>query len=215
VTQRIVLVRHGRSAHVHRGWMDIGGFREWRRRYEAAGLLEGEVAPPELATLAAESGIVVASDAPRAIESARLLVPGREIVSSPLLREMELSPPAIRIPMPLHAWALTFVWRWLVTRRLATDEEVARALDAAAWLTSLAAAHESVVAVTHHSFRGMVAKALLANGWQRETSREESSPWSAWTYSLRILSRCASASHSSSSRSSSSSSPRSRLRFRS
>jgi broad specificity phosphatase PhoE len=183
VTRRIVLVRHGRSAHVHRGWMDIDGFREWRTRYEAAGIVAGELAPPELVTLAASSGIVVASDAPRALESARLLAPQREIASSPLLREMELSPPAIRIRLPLHAWALTFLWRWLVTRRLATDDEVARATDAARWLASLAAAHESVVAVTHHGIRDAIGKALVAGGWTRETRRRKSSHWSAWSYS--------------------------------
>lgn len=98
----IVLVRHGRSAHVHAGWIDVHGFHRWREAYEAAGILPGEVPPAELLERARRAGVVVASDAPRAIESARLLSEGREVISSPLVRELDLPPPAVRaLRLPL------------------------------------------------------------------------------------------------------------------
>src|SRR6188474_2955914 len=106
ITRRIALVRHGRSTHVHSGWIDAAGFREWRRHYEAAGIGEAERVPSELAELAVRADLVVSSDAPRAVASARLLTPARDIVVSPLLRELDLEAPDLRgLRLPLLAWA--------------------------------------------------------------------------------------------------------------
>ena len=51
--RRLVLVRHGRSAHRHNGWVAIEGFRRWREAYEAAALRE-EGIPMHLVADAAE-----------------------------------------------------------------------------------------------------------------------------------------------------------------
>lgn len=174
---RIHLVRHGRSAHVHAGWVDLDGFRRWRELYEAAAILEGERPPDGLTVLAADA-VVVASDAPRAIASAKLL--REEVVVSPLLRELELSPPNLRgVKLPLGVWALTFGVKWLIHRTHATPEEEARARDAGAWLEGLAG-NGDVVAVTHATFRSLLARALIARGW-RSDKPPRSRHWSAWT----------------------------------
>ncbi|HVR96775.1 MAG TPA: hypothetical protein VMW27_09185, partial [Thermoanaerobaculia bacterium] len=149
----IILVRHGRSAHVHAGWIDIHGFHRWRESYEAAGILHDEVPPAELRETARRARVIVASDAPRAIESARLLAEGREVLSSPLVRELDLPPPALRaVRLPLAAWALAFGIRWLyrASRSLPhhSDAEMARARKAAACLATLAHQHGSVLVVT-------------------------------------------------------------------
>lgn len=123
---RIVLVRHGRSAHVHRGFVDLAGFHRWRDTYEAAGVDEREEPPKELKALASASGIVVASRAPRAVAHARLLDPDRDVTTSELLHELELAPPAIRgIRMPLIGWAIA-----IGMRRHVSDVEIRRARDA-------------------------------------------------------------------------------------
>jgi len=67
--QTILLVRHARSAHVHRGFLDLAGFRRWREAYEAAGIDERDQPPAALKDLARGSGIIVASTAPRAFRS--------------------------------------------------------------------------------------------------------------------------------------------------
>ena len=71
--RRILLVRHGPSAHVRAGWIDVQGFRAWRSAYEAAGISESERPPLPLAQSIGDASLVLASDAPRAIASARLL----------------------------------------------------------------------------------------------------------------------------------------------
>jgi broad specificity phosphatase PhoE len=172
---RIHLVRHGRSAHVHAGWIDLAGFHRWRESYEAAAIAEGEWPPDSLKALAANA-VVVASDAPRAIASARLL--REDVLVSPLLRELELHPPNLRgVKLPLALWALTFAVKWLFRGSHATPEEEARAREAAAWLEGL---DGPVVAVTHQTFRSLLAKALIARGW-RSDKRPRSQHWSVWS----------------------------------
>jgi broad specificity phosphatase PhoE len=187
VADEIVLVRHGRSAHVHAGWIDLQGFHRWREAYEAAGIVVGETPPPELRALAERAGAVIASNAPRAIESARLLAPEREVITSPLLREMDLSPPALQgWRLPLIGWALAFGIRWLLhpmtSRPHATPAEIDRAREAARWLIGIAEAPGPVVAVTHATFRGLLARALADEGWSCVTRTWRSHHWSAWSF---------------------------------
>ncbi len=186
---RIALVRHARSAHVHTGWIDAAGFRAWREAYEAAGIQEGGRVPEPLEELAGRAGLIVASDAPRAVATARLLAPGREIVVSPLLRELDLlSPDLGRLRLPLLAWAFAVGGQVLVQtfrRRYPSAAETARIHSAAAWLEDLAAQHPLVVAVTHASFRLRLSSRLLKAGWRAESGRRSVRHLSAWILSRR------------------------------
>lgn len=177
---RIVLVRHGRSAHAVAGWLDRAAFLRWREAYEAAGLAAHEAPPPLLCELAAAAGAVATSDTPRAVESARLLAPAAPLVASPLLRELELAPPHLPFRLPLAGWAFAFAPRML-SGALATPAEQERAREAARWLVTLAAGG-TVVAVTHHSFRAVVAATLQSEGWRAGVPRRRSAHWSAWTF---------------------------------
>lgn len=183
---RIALVRHGRSAHVQAGWIDTAGFRAWREAYEAAGIREAERVPADLARLAASADLVLASDAPRATASARRLAPGREIVVSPLLRELDLEAPNLGgLPLPLAAWALAVGVRMLfftLHRQYPSASEVARIDRAAAWLEELSAQSSLIVVVTHASFRGQLSRRLAQKGWQAEPGRRSLKPWSLWIF---------------------------------
>jgi broad specificity phosphatase PhoE len=185
VARRIVLVRHGRSAHVQVGRVDSEGFRSWRRAYEAAGIATGEQAPADVAELAAGAQLVVASDAARAVESARLLSPGRELIASPLLRELDLDCVSLgRLRLPLPAWALAVGCRMLLEKlhgRYPAAHEGARITDAATWLHDLSARNRLIVAVTHASFRKRLAARLLALGWQNDIGERTLKHWSAWS----------------------------------
>jgi broad specificity phosphatase PhoE len=179
---RIVLVRHGRSAHVHAGWIDYAGFLRWRETYEAAGIDSRETPPPELQQVAASAGLLLASDTPRAVESARLLAAGAEVTVSPLLRELELTPPNLgRLRLPLAAWALAFGVRMLFHPHV-TPAEQERARAVATWLAELAAQHGTIIVLTHHSFRSLLAKTLAAGGWHATLPRRRSSHWSLWLF---------------------------------
>jgi len=184
--RRIALVRHGRSSHVHAGWIDAAGFRAWRAAYEAAGIQEGERPAADLAQLVARADLVLASDAPRAVASARLLAPGREILVSPLLRELDLEGPDLGgLRLPLAAWAVAVGGRALLLtlrRRYPSAAETARITGAAAWLEELAARHPRIVAVTHASYRRRLCGRLLQAGWQAEPGRRSLRPWSAWLF---------------------------------
>lgn len=183
---RIALVRHARSSHVHTGWIDASGFRAWRDAYEAAGIHEDERVPADLAELADRADLVLSSDAARAIATARLLAPGKEIVVSPLLRELDLEGPAVGpLRMPLLGWAVAVGCRTLfltLRRQYPSPEEATRINDAAACLEELAARHPHIVAVTHASFRPRLSARLMQNGWQAESGSRALHHWSTWTF---------------------------------
>ncbi|XYI03898.1 hypothetical protein ACMHYB_30715 [Sorangium sp. So ce1128] len=185
MSARVILVRHGRSGHVHTGWIDAAGFQRWRDAYDAAGLLPGERPPPALQALARQAGAVVASDLPRARASAELLVPGAEIPTSALLREMEQPiPPLGNARVPLAVWALAIGLRkahGALRAEAPPAETRSRAGEAAGWLSELAAERGSVLAVTHAWFREVLAAALVERGWSRVHASGRYAHWSAWT----------------------------------
>lgn len=185
MSARIILVRHGRSGHVHTGWIDAAGFQRWRDAYDAAGLAPGELPPPALQRLATQAGAVVASDLPRARASAELLVPGAEIATSALLREVEQpAPPFGDARAPLAVWALAIGLRkaYGALRGEAPPAAVQRrAGEAAEWLVELAAQRGSVLAVTHAWLREVLAQALADRGWRRVHASARYAHWSAWT----------------------------------
>jgi broad specificity phosphatase PhoE len=172
--RRLTLIRHGRSAHVHAGWLDFDGFLRWREAYERAGILASEVAPAELRALAENASTVIASDAPRAIETARKLAPGREIVITPLVRELELAPPRLGgRKLPPLVWMLAFAVRGLKPK----GADAARVREAAEMLHAL---EGDTIVVTHGAIRPAIVRELVQRGWQ-PSGRRRSHHWSAWT----------------------------------
>jgi broad specificity phosphatase PhoE len=185
---RVVLVRHGRSAHVHRGgWVDAEGLRRWRAAYEAAAIAGGDAPPAALLAEAARAGVVAASDAPRAVASAeRLAGGGRAVVVSPLLRETGLRVPGwVGWRMPLSAWALAIGVEWLrgtAAGGRTPPESLARAAAAADWLAALARERGDVVAVTHGDFRRLLVARLRRLGWTPVGGGRGVRNWSAWRF---------------------------------
>jgi len=178
---RLILVRHGRSGHVHTGLLNAEQFRRWREAYEAAGVAADEIPPPELCAAAVNADVLIASDAPRAIASAKLLAPGREVVTSPLLRELELSPPELgRLRLPLLGWALMIGVKALFRRPHVTADEAERTRAAANWLAEMAEERGTVLVVTHASVRRLIAWELGRLGWRSDARGRGLGHWSAW-----------------------------------
>ena len=170
----ITLVRHGRSAHVHSGWLDFDGFLRWREAYELAAIMETEIPPSELCERARNAANLVASNAPRAIASAQRLAPEREVVVTPLVRELELQPPRLGgLKFPPLVWMLAFVIRGLAP----AAKETQRAGEAARMLDAL---EGDTIVVTHGAARPIIARELVQLGWTLGDGRR-SHHWSAWT----------------------------------
>ena len=185
VTARILLVRHGRSAHIHDGrWMRGAGVHAFEDAYDVAGILDDDAPPSELIDAAAGAHVIAASDLPRAIASARRLVPAREPEVTSLLREIRLEPPGWMPHLPIEIWDVISHLQWSYRLlRGASHDSVRRAGEAAAWLASRAADPSTVVAVTHGGFRRIVANRLEANGWRAGSERRSYANWSVWSYS--------------------------------
>ena len=186
MVSRIILVRHGPSAHVHTaGAIDRTGMQAWREAYDSAGIQVVSRPPEALIQMAADAAHVVASDLPRAVASAERLAPGREIRTSPLLRETPLTIPSWPTRLPLGGWGLLISLGWgyrIVRGSDASADERARAAAGAEWLAALTADGATTVAVTHGAFRRLLAKQLLALGWTSTGRRGGYRPWSAWSF---------------------------------
>lgn len=180
---RLILVRHGRSAHVHDGaWIDRAAAQKFEAAYDAASIRPDDAPPPELVAIAKAAGTIVASDLPRAIASAQRLAPGRDPETSPLLRELTFDLPEWGPALPLELWdALHFmIWTGRMMTR-ADTEEMRRAAAAAEWVESRSTAAGVTIAVTHGGFRRLLAQALMTRGWIKQDFWNPYHNWSAWT----------------------------------
>lgn len=182
---RIVLIRHGPSAHVDTPpSLDRAGVEAWRAAYDSAGIL-GDAKPPDaLVKLAVDAKHLVASDLRRAQESAERLAPLRPIIVSELLRECTLAPPQWPTRLPLAAWGIAIYSRWAFDQMRDTDaaaQERARAAAAVDWITRMTADGATILVVTHAVFRQLLGDQLVKRGWASD-GETGSQHWSAWNY---------------------------------
>ena len=187
MTRRIILVRHGHSAHTMTpGWIDAAGVARWREAYDAAGILDTSVPPPDLVAVAAQAECVMTSDLARALRSAERLVPGRPARVSALLREMPLEIPRwLPARWPLVVWEACIHLHWLVKERrgsIAEARELQRAADAVALLDDVSREAPTVVVVTHGAFRRVLALQLASAGWTSDPRERGYRNWSAWPF---------------------------------
>lgn len=180
---RIVLIRHGHSSHIHDDrWLHPSSVRAFEDAYDAAGIRDDSIPPPALCAAAANAGLLCASDLRRAIDSAHRLAPEREIVVSPLLREIRLELPTwFPLRLPIATWDFLSHTRWSYRLLMMSDHEHMRRADAAArWLEEHVSQVSSVAAVTHAGFRRLLAATLIARGWQHGPLKRTYENWSGW-----------------------------------
>lgn len=184
VITRIVLVRHGPSAHTRpNGLIDRAEVQKWRDSYDSAGIVGTGTPPAALVTLASEASHVIASDLRRAVQSAEQLAPGRELLVSKLLRESPLAVPSWPTRLPFVAWGALIHLRWSYEMLRGIDEaepDRDRARAAADWLSGIVASGQTAVVVTHGVFRRMLAQQLVASGWASVSRHGGYSHWSTW-----------------------------------
>jgi len=168
MTARIILVRHGPSAHTVGGVFDRTGVERWRDAYDAAGIRRGARPPPSLIQLARNATHLIASDLPRAVASAEALGSQHSVRVSELLREAPLAIPnwPTRLPLALWGTLIHAVWSYRISQGAdATDADLARAEAASEWLASLVAEGSTAVVLTHGVFRRLVGRELVRRGW--------------------------------------------------
>ena len=167
---QIVLVRHGKPGAVSAAPITGHGIGEWVRRYNDVGITRELPPPAVVRELAASARCVVASDLPRARESAAWISASKDVRVDPDLREAVL-PESLGMSIRLSPGA------WIVLARVAwllnwceSDETMAvtreRAERVADRLAALAAEHGSVLAVGHGMFNRFVASQLRRRGWR-------------------------------------------------
>jgi broad specificity phosphatase PhoE len=189
MTQRILLVRHGRSSYEHDGrWLDLEGVRRFERGYNEAGIRDDDLPPAHLIAEARAASLIVASDMPRAIASAKRLAPNCEPHISPLLREIVVEVPGwIPFRMPVEVWDTLQYWRWTYRLLRNVDHEVVRrAGHAMDWLLERAPAESTMCVVTHGMFRRVLHAQLMTRGWNAEPGPRRFANWSAWIYAREV-----------------------------
>ncbi|HEY4304742.1 MAG TPA: histidine phosphatase family protein [Gemmatimonadaceae bacterium] len=182
---RLLLVRHGPSAHVHDGtWIDAVSARQFELSYDAAAIRVDENPPASLVESARSADLVLASDLARAVASARAIAPGREPTTSPLLRELAFRPPTWGPKLPLAMWDAIEFMQWSTHLFVGIETpETERARAAAKWIDDQAATHALTVVVTHGAFRRLLTVKLEQRGWNRSPERRQYHNWSTWSLS--------------------------------
>jgi len=166
----IILVRHGKPALSRRVRIDRHGYVSWWAAYGESGLAPGERAPAELAQLARDADLFVASPLPRAAGTAKALCGGREIIVDEVFVEAPLpSPPIPFVRLRPTTWGVLsriFWWLGYAGKGESRRHAKIRALQAADQLIALARGRRLVVLCGHGWFNRMTRKVLRQRGWQ-------------------------------------------------
>jgi len=167
--RRIVIVRHGRPTVDLPARIRPAEMPELVRRYDAAGIDRSFVPPLAVQRLARAAGRIVASDLPRAVESARMLAPRRRVETQRMFREAGLPTPwfgPARVDPAVWGTVLRIAWfmGWAPNGESVLRAR-ARATAAARTLTDLSERAGSVLLVGHGVFNGLIAWELCKAGW--------------------------------------------------
>ncbi len=169
---RITILRHGKPDFEWRRRVRGSDFRSLERTYDSAGIIG---MPPEKSRMQiSRHEIVVCSDLPRSIQSAKALGARAIHYASPIFREMNL-PYFDRLPLtlPLKLWVIVLRALWFLGFSKNTESFVkarSRAKKASIILSELAAEYDSVLFVGHGFLNHYIAKELLAANWDGPSS---------------------------------------------
>jgi len=183
---RIVLVRHGRPAIESSPRTGHHGFRRYIDEYQEAGLDPLSTPPEELLDLVKGLNAVHTSDAPRANDSARTLLPEAELIADPLFAEAPLAAPRIpllKMKVPLWAVMARIMWHAGYHPEIENYRRAKlRANQAADILIDRAECNEGVaVLVAHGYFNAMIGRILRKRGFRR-TGSHRVRFWNAVVY---------------------------------
>lgn len=165
----ITLARHGKPDLHLDSWIEPMEMHDWLRHYDRAGIAPGAV-PPAIRAQADAARLLASSPLPRSLQSAQHLAAGREVLCDELFCEAELPCPHWSCAkLPPLAWSAMFrlAWFYGVSMHAAPlPRSRWRAHQAALRLIELARENDSVLLVGHGLMTMLIARELLALGWQ-------------------------------------------------
>jgi broad specificity phosphatase PhoE len=172
---RVVLVRHGKPAIESSPRTSHDGFRRYIDDYQEAGLDPLSAPPEELLDLVKGLNAVHTSDAPRANDSARTLLPEAELFADPLFAEAPLAAPRIpliKLKVPVWAVMARIMWHAGYHPEIENYSRArSRANQAADILIDRAESNEgTAVLVAHGYFNAMIGRILRRRGFDRTGS---------------------------------------------
>ncbi len=165
----ITLLRHGKPIIPSLNKLSAFTFYEWVREYNLSGLYPSSKPTLKASSFAKECNVIVCSDLPRSIESAKALNAGDVILSDAIFNEVGL--PVAKwqtLKLSPKVWAVTFRVLWLLGYSRNTEsfkEAKARAIEAVKKLIEIAHEYERVLVVGHGVFNRILANELRKSGW--------------------------------------------------
>lgn len=183
---RIVLIRHGRPDMGRSRWIGHAAFARFIDDYQASSLDGTHPPPAELVDLVRPARLIFASELQRSIESAHMLKPGGEIMSTPLFTESPLaSPPLPGLRMKAPAWAVISRVAWHGGFKPGIEsygQSKQRARKAAELLASEAEDNGLAVLVAHGYFNAILGRTLHLNGWRKTSGAHRAKFWNTVIY---------------------------------
>ncbi|WP_409346526.1 histidine phosphatase family protein [Paenibacillus sp. MBLB4367] len=168
---KVTLMRHEKSACPKPSFfLDSGSFRGWAEAYDAAGIVK-----PISRSGGHAYSSCYSSDLIRAVETAAVAYEG-DIVTTPLLREIPLSPfteTGLKLPHPLWNAIGRFAWTLShLSQPESKRDSSIRADEFVSHLLQNHSAREHVLVVTHGFFLLPLSASLLKAGFTgRRTAR--------------------------------------------
>lgn len=166
---QIVLLRHGMPKVDKDRRLNAAEFGGWVSEYNAAGI-DTDCRPPQPAIeQASKCNLVVCSNLPRSLESARALGIETIGICESAFREMDMPYANLQFPrLSLSVWSVLFRLMWVggySANAESFDAARERARNCAERLMVLASIHDSVLLVGHGSLNWFVARYLKSMGW--------------------------------------------------
>jgi hypothetical protein len=166
----IVLLRHGKPDVPEYRKLRAEELHQWITSYNSAGIIPEHVPSKDAIEIANTCNLVVCSDLPRSMESAKLLRIKEINVIQSVFREMGL--PFGRFPflkMYPNKWAALFRVLWFFgysSNSESLKEAKIRAVVGSNFLKETATKNGSVLLVGHGFMNKFIAKELLSSGWK-------------------------------------------------
>lgn len=181
----ITLMRHAKPVIKCWQWISPIRMKHWIKAYNTAAI-ETTQPPFEAILEATKNSVIITSSLPRSIQSANLLPAASSHLIEPLLNEAELPYCNLVFPkLPAMVWGFIFRILWFLgyhTHAISLEETRKIAHEMALRLITLAKEYENVLVVGHGIMNALIAKELLALGWQTK-HRPKKGYWSYQTLS--------------------------------
>lgn len=180
----IIILRHGKPNIPSLTKISPFAFSEWVKSYNESGLCSSS--KPSLAAIemANKSKVVVCSELPRSIQSAKALNVKEIRLQSSLFNEAGLPISSLKFPcLSPKVWAVIFRILWFFgysNNSESYKEAKIRARKAVNKLIELAGLESSVLYIGHGVYNRMIANELKSRGW----SGPKSPGTKYWSYGV-------------------------------